>query len=122
MHKILIVIILSILTTSTTLQARGLRPMSFEEMYEVASDGEIGALKSAVRRGLNINTVNKDGDTGLCVAIKHWDYRAYNAFRAAGAEPQTPCTINIPREHYEDFIESYRIPEFFRHKLKAWQL
>ena len=91
-------------------------------MYEVASDGEIGALKSAVRRGLNINTVNKDGDTGLCVAIKHWDYRAYNAFRAAGAEPQTPCTINIPREHYEDFIESYRIPEFFRHKLKAWQL
>ena len=122
MHKILTLIILSIFISTSTTQARGLRPMSFEEMYEVASDGEIGALKSAVRRGLNINTTNEDGDTGLCLAIKHWDYRAYNAFGADGANPQTPCTINIPREHYEDFIESYRIPEFFRHKLKAWQL
>ena len=122
MYKILTLTVLSIFIATSATQAGSLRPMSFEEMYEVASDGKIGALKLAVRRGLNINTVNKDGDTGLCVAIKHWDYRAYNAFRAAGAEPQTACTINIPRKHYESFIDSYHIPEFFRHKLKAWQL
>lgn len=122
MYKILTLTILSIFITTSAIQARGLRPMSFEEMYEVASDGEIGALKMAVRRGLNINTVNEDGDTGLCVAIKHWDYRAYNAFRAAGANPQTPCTINIPKKHYDSFIDSYRIPDFFRYKIKAWQL
>ncbi len=121
MQRTLIFIVLSFFITGSA-QTRGLKPMSFEEMYEVASNGEIGALKTAVRRGLDINTTNQDGDTGLCVAIKHWDYRAYNAFRAAGALPQTPCTTNIPREHYEDFIDSYRIPEFFRHELKAWRL
>ena len=122
MCKLFILILLSIVSSTSAIQARGLKPMSFEEMYEVASDGEPGALINAVRRGLDINATNKDGDTGLCVAIKHWDYRAYNAFRSAGAEPQTPCTITIPKEHYEDFMESYRIPEFFRHELKAWRL
>ena len=97
-------------------QAQGLRPASFNDMYAAASQGKIGILKDAVYRGMDINAVNEDGDTGLCMAIRRWDYRAYNSFRAAGAAPQTYCTGTIPRDHYEDFMSSSRIPEFFKHE------
>ena len=42
-----------------------LTPESFEEMYALAQSGRVEALRSSINRGLNIDVMNSDGDTGL---------------------------------------------------------
>ena len=46
-----------------------LSPLSFNEMYAHASRGNLTVLNNAILRGMNINAVNGDGDTGICVAM-----------------------------------------------------
>lgn len=91
-----------------TAHAYGYRliPESFEEMYALAQNGRVEALRSSINRGLNIDVMNSNGDTGLCVAARRHDSYTYNAFRAAGANPRHPCTQNI--SDYENFIHSSR--------------
>lgn len=90
--------------TPYTARANNLVPLSFEQMYSLARSGKVEALRASVRRGMNINVMNQDGDTGLCIAAKRHDSYTYNSFRAAGANPHHPCTLDI--EDYEDFINS----------------
>lgn len=99
-----------------------LAPQSFNEMYSAASSGRIGILKEAVHRGLNIDTKNSNGDTGVCVAIRNWDYRAYNSFRAAGAQSKPYCINEIPRDQVESFMSSSNIPEFFKDDYNAFYI
>ncbi len=81
-----------------------LTPRNFNEMYAAAARGDIRLLLEAVHRGMNINATNAHGDTGLCVAAKRRNATAYNAFRQAGANPNHPCTWEIP--YYHSFVES----------------
>lgn len=85
---------------------QGLSPQSFNQMYSLAKSGEVEALRASVFRGLNIDSVNENGDTGLCIAAQKHDAYAYNSFRAAGANPRHPCTQKI--SDYEEFVNSYR--------------
>jgi len=85
-------------------KASGLAPASFDAMYNLAKNGNVQALRASVRRGLNIDVMNSDGDTGLCIAARNNDHFTYNTFRAAGANPQHPCVQNL--ENYEDFLSS----------------
>lgn len=80
-----------------------LAPISFSEMYRQAENGEVEALRAAVHRGLNIDILDSNGDTGLCIAAKRRDVYTYNAFRASGANPRHPCTQRI--YGYADFVE-----------------
>lgn len=91
-------------TMPSAAQAYNLAPLSFNRMYNLAQNGEVEALRASVRRGMNIDTVNPNGDTGLCVAAQHRDAYTYNAFRAAGANPRHPCVQRIP--YYKDFVNS----------------
>ena len=84
-----------------------LAPRDFNKMYYLASEGKVGFLREAVNRGLNIDAVNPNGDTGLCIAIKRHDYVAYNSFRMSGANPRHPCTYRMLKE-YREFLESRR--------------
>lgn len=84
--------------------AWGLAPESFDRMYQLAQQGNVEALRASVYRGLNIDSVNRDGDSGLCVAAKRRDAYTYNAFRAAGANPHHPCVQRI--KGYESFVEN----------------
>lgn len=81
-------------------------PISFSQMYYLAQNGEVEALRGSVRRGMNIDVMNQNGDTGLCIAARRGDSYTYNAFRAAGANPRHPCTQSI--DGYEDFVNSSR--------------
>ncbi len=89
--------------------AYGLAPEDFNKMYSLAHAGKVYSLREAVHRGLNIDAVNANGNTGLCVAIYRGDQRAYNTFRAAGANPYHRCTNVIPTEQYENFMSSSRV-------------
>lgn len=91
-----------------TAEAYGYRlsPESFDQMYYLAQSGKVEALRASVHRGLNIDVMNDDGDTGLCVAARRHDFYAYNSFRAAGANPRHPCTQSI--HDYDDFTTSSR--------------
>lgn len=82
-----------------------LSPQNFNKMYWLAQHGKVGILREAVNRGLNIDSVNPNGDTGLCIAIKRNDYIAYNSFRMSGANTRHPCTYKIYKE-YQTFLES----------------
>ena len=80
-----------------------LSPQNFNKMYYLATQGKVGILREAVGRGLNIDAVNPNGDTGLCIAVKRKDEIAYNTFRMSGANPRHPCTYRIYKQ-YEDFL------------------
>ncbi|MBQ8750056.1 MAG: hypothetical protein IJZ30_00260 [Alphaproteobacteria bacterium] len=84
---------------------KNLRPQDFNKMYYLAKNGKVGILRNAVNRGLNIDSVNLNGDTGLCIAIKRKDYVAYNSFRMSGANPRHQCTYRIHKE-YQEFLAS----------------
>jgi hypothetical protein len=90
-------------TIPSEASAWGLPPESFNKMYSLAQKGDVEALRASVYRGLNIDAVNRSGDTGLCVAAKRRDTYTYNAFRAAGANPRHPCTQRIIG--YDNFVE-----------------
>lgn len=85
-----------------------LPPLSLAEMYRYASQGNVRALRAATQRGLNIDSTDRYGNTGLCHAIKQNNYTAYNAFRAAGANPRHPCIQNISPRQYQYFMTSSR--------------
>ncbi len=82
-----------------------LSPQDFNKMYYLAAQGKVGILRNAVNRGLNIDSVNPNGDTGLCIAIKRNNYVAYNSFRMSGANPSHPCTFRM-YNHYQRFLKS----------------
>ncbi|MBO5442142.1 MAG: ankyrin repeat domain-containing protein, partial [Alphaproteobacteria bacterium] len=82
-----------------------LSPQNFNKMYWLAQHGKVDILREAVNRGLNINSVNPNGDTGLCIAIKRNDYVAYNSFRMSGANTRHPCTYKMGKE-YREFLEN----------------
>ena len=72
-----------------------LAPLSFNEMYAYASQGKLTVLNNAILRGMDINAVNADGDTGICVAIRRNDHLAYTTMRRAGAHPGPRCLDSI---------------------------
>ncbi|MCM1324845.1 MAG: autotransporter outer membrane beta-barrel domain-containing protein [Acetobacter sp.] len=85
-----------------------LSPQDFNKMYFLAQHGKVGILREAVNRGLNIDAVNPNGDTGLCIAIKRKDHVAYNTFRMSGANPRHQCTYRIYRD-YQAFLEEGKV-------------
>ena len=91
-------------TTPKKTKAQMLVPVSFSQMYYLAQNGQVEALRASVRRGMNIDVMNRNGDTGLCIAARRRDSYTYNAFRAAGANPRHPCTQTV--EGYADFVNS----------------
>lgn len=89
--------------------AHALSNQSFNAMYNAASNGDIEGLRTAIHRGLKIDSVNSNGDTGVCVAIKKSDYNAYNSFLLVGARTNPPCLGRITRSVYDKFINSKKV-------------
>lgn len=104
-------VVLTALFVSDSAYAVGgrLPPRDFNKMYYLATKGKVGILREAVNRGLNIDAVNPNGDTGLCIAIKRKDYIAYNTFRMSGANPRHACTYRISKQ-YQEFLQEKETP------------
>ena len=81
-----------------------LTPRSFNALYDLAAKGNVTAINNARSRGLNVDSVNSNGDTGLCVAAKNRDRRAFKSFLQSGANPYHPCTWDVGG--YQDFMKS----------------
>lgn len=90
------------ITTRPVMAQARLSPISFNQMYELAHDGDVESLRASNFRGMNIDATDGSGNTGLCLAARRRDVHAYNAFLAAGANPYHPCTQNI--SGYSEFI------------------
>ncbi len=85
-----------------------LSPENFNKMYALASHGEVASLREAIGRGLYIDSLNSEGDTGLCVAVKRGNRVAYNSFRMSGANPHHACTYRMYDE-YRRFLASNQV-------------
>lgn len=96
------------IATTLSAFAAPLPPISLAQMYSLASQGNVRALRAAVQRGMNINATDRYGNTGLCHSIYQNNYTAYNAFHASGANPRHPCIQNIPPQQYDYFMASSR--------------
>ncbi len=94
---------------STPAQSYYLPPISNAQMYTLATMGNVRALRAAIQRGLNIDTLDRYGNTALCHAVKQRNYTAYNTLRAAGANPHHPCMRNIVERNYDSFMGSRRV-------------
>ena len=86
-----------------------LPPLSNAQIYTLASRGNVYALRAAVQRGLNIDSIDRRGNTALCHSIIQRNYTAYNALRAAGANPNHPCMQRIIPQNRESFLSSKRV-------------
>lgn len=105
--KLFTLILFSLLCMfSTTAEAylQQLSPQSFNALYDLASRGNVSAINNARSRGLNIDSVNANGDTGLCVAAKYRNRKAFKSFLQSGANPSHRCTWEI--SGYRDFLRS----------------
>lgn len=96
------------IATTLSAVAAPLPPISLAQMYSLASQGNVRALRAATQRGMNIDATDRYGNTGLCHAIYQNNYTAYNAFHASGANPKHPCIQNIPSDQYDYFMASSR--------------
>ena len=83
---------------------QSLSPQYFEQMYAMASRGNVSGLNNARSRGLNIDSVNSNGDTGLCAAARRRDRTAFRSFLQAGANSHHPCTWEV--DGYQSFMQS----------------
>ena len=86
-----------------------LPPLSNAQLYTLAVQGNVRALRAAVQRGLNIDSLDRYGNTALCHSIIKRNYTAYNTLRAAGANPHHPCIQNIANGNYDSFVASRRV-------------
>ena len=77
---------------------------SFDAMYAAAARGDVASLRSAMHRGLKIDSTDRAGNTGICVAVRNKDYVAYNSFIQAGARPNPPCLDRIAPSKYKKFV------------------
>ena len=91
---------------SPVLAAKKLSPADFNYMYGLAADGDLASLMAAANRGLDLDATNKNGDSGVCIAIKKKDYKAYNTFIKAGAHEHPRCLNFISKSKVESFMES----------------
>lgn len=96
------------IATTLSAVAAPMPPVSLAQMYSLAAQGNVRALRAAVQRGMNIDATDRYGNTGLCHSIYQNNYTAYNAFHASGANPRHPCIQNIPTEQYDYFMASSR--------------
>lgn len=83
---------------------QSLSPQSFNALYDLAARGDVSAINNARSRGLDIDSVNANGDTGLCVAAKYRNRKAFKSFLQSGANPSHRCTWEI--DGYRDFMQS----------------
>lgn len=105
-HKVLSILGgLGLLLWSSQANA-GLAPANFGAMYNFAAQGKINVLKSAVDRGMDIDAVNQNNFTGLCVAIYRQDYVAFKVFKNLGSDVNHACVKQIPKERYEVFVNN----------------
>ena len=70
------------------------------DIYLLAQTGNTAELQTIE----NIDTVDANGDTALCSAIKDGDVDAYNLLKKVGANANHKCIKKIPTQHYEHFI------------------
>lgn len=84
----------------------GLAPADFDVMYGFASQGKLNIISNAVGRGMDIDSMNSEGDTGLCVAIRNQDITAYRVFRSLGGSVTHRCVQNIPQNDYNAFART----------------
>ncbi len=96
--------------------AAALSEQSFNAMYAAAANGNIEGLRTAIHRGLKIDSLNSKGDTGVCVAIKNSDYTAYNSFISVGARTNPTCLGRITRSVYDKFINSGKVIRIGRNR------
>lgn len=103
-YKFLMFLFGLFISTNVNASYKPLSPSSFDALYSLATHGNVSAINNAIARGLNINSINKDGDTGLCVAAKRRNMKAFKSFIQAGANPYHPCTWEV--RGYREFLEA----------------
>lgn len=104
LSKKLCLILASIILTGWSAPASaGLAPADFEVMYGFASQGKMNVLGNAVNRGMDIDSINREGNTGLCVAIRQQDITAYRVFKSLGGNISHPCVSRISENEYNAF-------------------
>lgn len=70
------------------------------DIYSLAQSKNVTELNNVE----NIDIVDSNGNTALCVAIKNGDVDTYNVLKTAGANTGHKCVKNIPAKQYENFI------------------
>ncbi|MBR1605491.1 MAG: hypothetical protein IJ660_05245 [Alphaproteobacteria bacterium] len=79
---------------------------NFNALYNAASNRKVDIISRAIARGMDIDSTDYNGNTGLCQAIRRNDVTAYRVFLHFGANPNHSCILRIPRSQYSYFVSS----------------
>ena len=96
--------LLSMISFKADAYLQSLSPQSFEALYNLAARGNVSAINNARSRGMNVDSVNSNGNSGLCEAAIRGNARAFKSFLQAGASPYHPCTQNI--KGFQNFMQA----------------
>lgn len=72
-----------------------LHAASDSALVTAAKDGDLGAVRAAISKRVNVNETARDGSTALLWAVYHADVEMTKALLAAGAAPDTPNTYGV---------------------------
>ena len=98
---------------ATTADAANLPPISYGNLYQMASNGDVRSIRQEMRKGLNINIKNYNGDTLVCSAIRYNDMVAYRTALVVGADKKPACLKRIHPDVRHAFYSRYGFDEPF---------
>ncbi len=76
-------------------------------VYQSARRGSSTAVTKFLEQGYDIDAVNPDGKTALCLAIEKNDFTSYNRIRRLGADDEPSCLKKVNRKTAKYFADRY---------------
>ena len=77
-------------------------------IYQVATKGTMRALEALKQIGSNqLEIVDGQGNTALCLSVSNNDYRAFNLLKKAGASLRAPCIQKFSSAQLRAFNQGY---------------
>ncbi|MBQ2886177.1 MAG: hypothetical protein IJE43_20855, partial [Alphaproteobacteria bacterium] len=76
-------------------------------VYQSARRGASSSIVKFLEQGYDIDAVNPNGKTALCLAIDSNDFASYNKIRNLGADDEPKCLKHVDKKRAKYFADRY---------------
>ena len=103
-RKIFVMAVAVLSSLAFTVQAQGERITVAEAYYELAKQNNMGKIERLQHRGYSIESVDKNGNNAVCLAVINENKPAYKLLVSYGAKPKPVCLNNVSKRVYQRFF------------------
>ena len=76
-------------------------------VYQSVRKGFSPTVVEFIEQGYDINSINEDGNTALCLAIEKNDFASYNRIRRLGANDEPKCIKKLDKAKVKEFATRF---------------